>query len=173
MNFRQGMFNKFSETDYKYAQIENNTSKKLDELIQQIKTYIPINVNVNANNQMINNNNVSSNSQSSPFQFGYNNIPNNQIFSNNVPINSSNINIVSSGEGIQVSSQSVNLPGSNNHLVSNQGSININNNAQSNNINAFNRSNANQQYSLPKHGKKFYTSANLTTVGNAFLYNFS
>jgi len=55
-HFKQGMFKKMLDTDSKYADIENRTSMKLEELIQQIRTFIPININVNANSQVFSNN---------------------------------------------------------------------------------------------------------------------
>ena len=54
--FKQGMFKKLLDTDSKYADIENRTTQKLEELIQQIRNFIPININVNSNSQMVNNN---------------------------------------------------------------------------------------------------------------------
>ncbi len=60
--FKQGMFKKISDTDTKYAEIENRTMQRLEELIQQIKNFIPININVNTSNEVMNSNRASTSS---------------------------------------------------------------------------------------------------------------
>jgi len=172
------MFKKFNETEHKYLEIENNTAKKLDELIQQIRNYLPINVNVNTNSQMINNNNLGSNL-----------IPeNNQIFNNELPINNANINIVKGLQGknvntLQMNTQSVNIPGQYNNNLNNLNN-NMNFSNSSSNFNHINNNNINNinplSYSSPSTNfnanstpgsKKFQSTNNIMSYKSVLNHN--